>query len=82
MKAWIAATSNSRKNMKIEKPNETGTKPHPTALLSAPKINIIEITLKITMCPAKILGNKRIISATGLINNEIISIGTKINFIP
>ena len=83
MNAWIAATINSKKNINIEKAKETIENPYPAAgfwpiLL---KIKMREIILNIIICPAKILANKRIANAIGLINKDMISIGTNKNLI-
>lgn len=69
--------------MKILKPTETGINAIPATLLKPEKININIMILKMMVCPAKILANKRIANAIGLIIKLLkISIGTKINLIP
>ena len=78
----MAATSSSRKNIKMVNPTDTGTNAIPATLLIAEKIKINKTILRMMVCPAKILANKRIASAAGLINRLLsISMGTKMNLI-
>ena len=82
MNACIAATSNSSMNINIANAIDTGMNPIPANLLNAAKINIMDITQRITMCPASILAKRRMVNATGLMNREMISMGTSRNLMP
>ena len=66
--------------MNTVKAIDTGVKPTPATLLIAPKINISEIKQIITMCPATMLANRRIIKARGFINIPANSTGIKMIF--
>jgi len=67
--AWRNATRSSIKSMNITKKTETGARE------IVPKIKINEIRLRITICPASMLANKRIIRAKGFENIPITSTG-------
>jgi len=59
---------------------DKGENPQPATLLIAPKINIKTTKLKMMICPAIMLANKRMINAAGLISNTpASSIGININ---
>ena len=67
--------------MNTAKATDNGEKPQPATFDMPPKMNINTMKLKIIMCPATILANKRIINAAGLISNTPAnSIGIKISF--
>ena len=72
----MAPTKSSKQNMKTENAIEIGAKPHPAVALIAPKMKIMEITLRIIICPARMFAKRRIVKAIGLMNNDIISMIT------
>ena len=67
--------------MKTANKTDSGENPHPATELMDPKIKINVIKLKMMICPATILANKRTINAKGLVNTPNNSTGSMINIL-